>query len=76
MVPVQIFLASVQKFYCSCHLQRDMSETSLIYRVFFEFCLVRKANKNINLNCLFMDDTEFERGEKRLSNENGFILFF
>ena len=45
------------------------------YRVFFEFCLVRKANKNINLNRLFMDDTEFERGEKRLFNENSFNFF-
>ena len=45
-----------------------------VYRVFFEFCLVRKANKNINLNRLFMDDTEFERGDKRLFNEIGFIF--
>ena len=47
--------------------------------MFFEFCLVRKANTNINLNRLFIDDTElifvleFERGEKWLFNENGLI---
>ena len=44
--------------------------------VFFEFCLVRKSNKNINLNRLFMDDTEFERGVKRLFNGNVFFLIF
>ena len=43
------------------------------YRVFLEFCLVRNANKNINLNRLFMDDQNLKEEKKRLFNENGFI---